>query len=255
MREPACTVRVWTLRDHRWIVVAGELDMAAVSWHGHELASMMEEGERCVIDARGVEFVDATGYRMLLQLDEVARAHGGGLTVVPSDALRRVCVLLDVSGRIRFSEPEELFTEVVAPLRGDPALLGAIGDLQQRNDELVAANVALTGRLGGAGAGVVVLDAEGAVRLWSPWCEVAWGISEREAVGARFVDLGTGLPAGEVRRVLDAVLAGDSDVAAIDVDATLRDGQAVRLRVTGSRLPGAAGEAAGAVLLLQTGSG
>ncbi|WP_217915910.1 STAS domain-containing protein [Miltoncostaea marina] len=255
MREPACTVRVWTLRDHRWIVVAGELDMAATTWHGHELQSMMEEGERCVIDARGVGFVDAAGYRLLLELDEAARAHGGELTVVPSPALRRICELLDAAGRIRFSAPEDLFTEVVAPVRGEGSMRASVIDLEQRNAELEAANDALAGRLASARAGVVVLDAEGGVRFWSPWCEAAWGVSGDQAVGARFLDLRTGLPAGEVRRVLDEVLAGDVDVAEIAVDATMRDGRAVRLRLVGSPLPGADGASAGAVLLMETESG
>ena len=66
------------------LALFGELDMAATFSVEGELDRLIErEGvERLVLDLRGIEFVDSTGLRLLVQTDARARERGVELALV-----------------------------------------------------------------------------------------------------------------------------------------------------------------------------
>jgi anti-sigma B factor antagonist len=83
-------------QDATVLTVSGELDMSS----GPRLAAALEQVEstqrRVILDLSGVEFIDVTGLRVLLQARERARRAGVELAVV--NASRGVRRLLSLTG-------------------------------------------------------------------------------------------------------------------------------------------------------------
>ncbi|HWL43974.1 MAG TPA: STAS domain-containing protein [Ilumatobacter sp.] len=81
-------------RTESGIAVVGEIDAHTAPAVAAALAAA--EHEPLVIDLSGVEFVDSSGLRVLLEAHQTRQAAGGSLVLSqPSPAVQRV---LDVSG-------------------------------------------------------------------------------------------------------------------------------------------------------------
>ena len=72
--------------------VLGELDLQTVPRLEAEIAAVRAGGvKRVIIDLRGLEFMDSTGLRCLLECDAEARQDGFSLALVPGPpAVQRV---------------------------------------------------------------------------------------------------------------------------------------------------------------------
>lgn len=84
------------------VAVAGELDMSTVGPVEHEVAELLEGGgeARVVLDLRAVEFIDSTGLRMLIRLDELARSGGRRFGIVEGTGpVRRLLELTRMGDR------------------------------------------------------------------------------------------------------------------------------------------------------------
>ena len=78
------------------VSVSGELDLANApavdaALRGAEAAGAGD----IVLDLTDLDFLGSAGLRVILQADERARARGSSLTILPSDAVRR---LTDLTG-------------------------------------------------------------------------------------------------------------------------------------------------------------
>jgi anti-anti-sigma factor len=89
--------------DGRCVVVArGELDVATVE----ELRAVLTTQTRGVIlDLRQVSFIDATGLRLLLEVDAAARRDGQSLNLVVGDPPPLVFEVADVAERFTYVQP------------------------------------------------------------------------------------------------------------------------------------------------------
>ncbi len=80
--------------------VAGEVDLATVP----ELRAALDDVARTPgplrLDLSGVGFMDSTGLQLLLVLHRERQAPGLEWTLVPSDAVLRVCEVSGVAGRL-----------------------------------------------------------------------------------------------------------------------------------------------------------
>lgn len=90
--------------DPRCIVVkvAGELDIATAPELKDAVVAAIDEGAtEVVLDASGIEFIDASGVRAMLGMTEAAKKAGSSLRLrQPSRPLRRIFDLLELDGSI-----------------------------------------------------------------------------------------------------------------------------------------------------------
>lgn len=76
--------------------VEGEMDLAVIGLVDHEMArAEATDAERIVLDLEGLDFMDASGIRLLLDLTERSESNGGRLRITGTGApqVRRVLEL------------------------------------------------------------------------------------------------------------------------------------------------------------------
>jgi anti-anti-sigma factor len=94
-----------TEHDDRALVVSprGEVDMATIGLLRDAIAAERAQGEDLVIDLRGVNFMDTTGLRYVLELNRLAERDGFTLQIVRGpDAVQRVFQVSGLESRLPF---------------------------------------------------------------------------------------------------------------------------------------------------------
>jgi anti-anti-sigma factor len=94
-------VRAERDNGHTCIHASGELDLATapcLQACAHEY--IRGDTTTVEVDMQQVEFIDATGVRLLLTLEAQAQRDGWALTILPSDAVRRIVSLLGLQRRL-----------------------------------------------------------------------------------------------------------------------------------------------------------
>jgi two-component system CheB/CheR fusion protein len=130
--------------------------------------------------------------------------------------------------------------------------LQAINDeLQDRTGDLDAANGFLETIFTSLRAGVVVLNTELQVRVWSRQAEELWGLRPEEAVGQHFLNLDIGLPTDRLRSLIRRTLADEDGSQETTVAAVNRRGRSIEVRVLGSGLKTPTGEVTGVILTME----
>ncbi|MDP8978809.1 MAG: PAS domain-containing protein [Actinomycetota bacterium] len=148
------------------------------------------------------------------------------------------------------STNEELET-MNEELQSTNAELQAINDeLGQRTQELNRLNTYLEGILSGLRGGVVVVDDDLRVRLWSERAQDMWGLRPAEALGAGFLELDIGLPVERLREPLRDCL-GRRRAADVTLNAANRRGHEIRCSVQVTPLHGDSGDILGAILVME----
>ena len=122
--------------------------------------------------------------------------------------------------------------------------------LRVRGDEMARESAFLRSILGSIRAGVVVVDRELVVQLWSRRAEGLWGLRSDEAVGKHLLKLGLGLPAEGLKGAIRSCVAGESEYVEIVVPLTNHRGRTIRRRVTCTPIGRPDGQA-GAILLIE----
>ena len=94
-------------RDSVRVAPVGELDIATVDKLRAEAERLRESGfGKLVLDLRGVRFLDSTGLRLVLELDQAARAASQELLLIRGSAVvQRIFEVTQVSDRLQFIEP------------------------------------------------------------------------------------------------------------------------------------------------------
>jgi two-component system CheB/CheR fusion protein len=103
-------------------------------------------------------------------------------------------------------------------------------ELRQRSDQLEQVEAFWRSVLDGHPSGVVVLDHESRVQVWTARAEDLWGLRPEEVRGKHFLDLDIGLPLDLLRSPLREAQAGRT-AGAVSLDATNRRGKSIRCRV------------------------
>lgn len=83
--------------------VAGELDPHTAAELSTALDPLIERDDllRVVLDLGGVGFIDSSGLRVILSVDEALRSRGAQLTLrSPSDAVRRLFEITDLMNHL-----------------------------------------------------------------------------------------------------------------------------------------------------------
>jgi two-component system, chemotaxis family, CheB/CheR fusion protein len=105
-------------------------------------------------------------------------------------------------------------------------------ELRDRTGELNRVNDFLETILGSVGLGVVLVDPNHDVRVWSRRAEDLWGTRADEAIDRNFLSLDIGLPTERVAGGLRAVLAGTRELERVELEAVNRRGRTIVCAVT-----------------------
>jgi anti-sigma B factor antagonist len=89
------------------VAISGELDLATSPELEREVLALLQEGViEVVVDASGVDFIDASGIGVLVGAANRARETGGQLVLRgTSEATRRLLDLLDLNGALPVENP------------------------------------------------------------------------------------------------------------------------------------------------------
>lgn len=123
-------------------------------------------------------------------------------------------------------------------------------ELRQRSSELDQVNTFTASILASLSSGVVVVNRELRVTIWSRRAEDLWGLRTEEVRGGNFLNLDIGLPVDQLRQPIRDCLAGEFDNRKIVVDATNRWGRTIQCRVACTPLQGELG-IQGVILLME----
>jgi anti-anti-sigma factor len=94
-------------RDSVRVAPVGELDIATVDKLRAEVERLRESGfAKLVLDLRGVRFLDSTGLRLILELDQAAKTASQELLIIRGSAVvQRIFEVTQVSERLQFIDP------------------------------------------------------------------------------------------------------------------------------------------------------
>ena len=124
--------------------------------------------------------------------------------------------------------------------------------LNLRTSEISELNAFMQSILGSFEAAMIVVDADLRVQVWTAQAYELWGLRTDEAVGARLLDLDSGLPAATLQTWLGPVLAGQQpSVVGEQLEAFNRRGRPVVLRITVTPLRNGGGLPSGALVLME----
>lgn len=115
-RDTHCRVRLFEVEIHQasggaTVAVSGEIDLSVIEDLEGRLAPILAESpDPLVIDLREVTFVDSSGLRFLLKLNEGAQADARRFVLVAAgDPVVRVLQLAGVDGRLEVvADPADL---------------------------------------------------------------------------------------------------------------------------------------------------
>jgi two-component system CheB/CheR fusion protein len=130
--------------------------------------------------------------------------------------------------------------------------LQAINDtLRERSVELDGVNDFLESILTSIRAGVIVVDHEMRVTVWSRGAEDLWGLRRDEVEGVHLLSLDVGFPLADLRPMLGSALVDPSFTTDVQVSAVNRRGREIAVRLVCSALRNSAGTSQGALLLME----
>lgn len=93
------------------VSVSGEIDLATVDRVERVAADALASAESVALDLREVTFIDSTGLRLLLELDDLAMAGGRALTLLPGATVTRLLELTGLDRRFQRAAAPAASTE------------------------------------------------------------------------------------------------------------------------------------------------
>jgi len=123
-------------------------------------------------------------------------------------------------------------------------------DLAMRRGEVERLNTLLLAITGNIELGAAVLDRTGRVQVWNERAADLWGVRSDEVVGHSFFELDIGLPAEQLRKLIQAGTGGATRHDELVVVATTRKGRQIRCRVMAHTL-GDGEQPSGVVLVME----
>jgi two-component system CheB/CheR fusion protein len=123
-------------------------------------------------------------------------------------------------------------------------------ELRRCNDEIDEVNGFLQAILASFPSGVVVLDRDLRVQVWSGEAYELWGLRIEEVAGVHLMNLDIGLPLEQLRQPLLDCLASDERPTDLLVEAINRRGRPMRCQLRIASLLGNDGDIAGAIVVM-----
>ncbi len=225
-----------------------------------QLVPLTDSGGRVL--GVSISFTDVTRFRQLRVEVEAANAQ----LETAYEELQSTNEELETTNEELQSTVEELETTNEELQSTNEELETMNEELQSSNDELQTANEELRDLtleisdlnafmqsiLGSLQAGVVVLDRQLVVQVWTRQAQELWGLRTEETVGHHLLNLDSGLPTQELQPWLRAVITGQElSVVGRELTAVNRRGRQISLRVSITALMGSGELPTGALLLME----
>jgi two-component system CheB/CheR fusion protein len=123
--------------------------------------------------------------------------------------------------------------------------------LRQSTEQTDRLNAFLESVLGGLASGAAVLDRNYNVLVWNHRAEDLWGLRADEVRGKSFLGLDIGLPVADLRPMVRACLAGESESGETTLEAINRRGKRIKCHVACTPLASTIGGRDGVILLME----
>lgn len=223
------------------------IDLKDVKWSGLGTPKFLEVRIIPLLDLSNsligikVAFIDVTRYKQLRE--QLQHTHQELETAyeelqstneeleTTNEELQSTVEELETTNEELQSTNEELET-VNEEMQSTNEELGAINaELRQRSSELDQVNTFTASILASLSSGVVVVNRELRVMIWSRRAEDLWGLRTEEVRGGNFLNLDIGLPVEQLRQPIRDCLAGEFDNHKIVVDALNRRGRTIQCQV------------------------
>lgn len=108
VRPVRLEVSVQPGREHPTLVVDGELDLSSIPLLAQHIDSQLErEQEALTLDLSGVSFMDSSGLRLLIELNERAERDGWSLSLIAprNESATLVLRMTGADGALPFEGP------------------------------------------------------------------------------------------------------------------------------------------------------
>ena len=211
------------LREVMWRPRSGATDR----WMDVEITPLID-GDGTALGA-SIVFTDVTTTKRLKQELEDSRQsvqtayeelHSTNEELeTTNDQLQSTVEELETTNVELQSTNEELATMNEELQSANEALETRNDEFRRRGEELDELNAFLESLFAGLRNGVIVLDLEYRVRVWSAESEALWGIRRREAIGSNVMTLNIGLPMEQLDGPMRSVLSGQMESATVTITA------------------------------------
>jgi two-component system CheB/CheR fusion protein len=200
-----------------------------------------------------VNFVDVThSMQMRAELDRMMQELQSNKEELETtnEELQSTVEELETTNEELQSTNEELET-MNEELESTNAELQSINsEVQLRTLEVERLNKALLAITGNIEVGAAVLDGSFRVQVWNERAADLWGVRSDEVLGQSFFDLDIGLPAEQLRKLIQAGSGGRPLHDELEVSAMTRKGRQIRCRVIAHAL-GNGDHPAGVVVVME----
>jgi len=216
----------------------------------HAAPLIDDDGSLVGIVINYVDITHASQLRSELErLGQELQSHKEELETT-NEELQSTVEELETTNEELQSTNEELET-LNEELESTNAELNSINtDLQLRTREVERLNTLLLAVSGNIEVGAAVLDGGMRVQLWNERAADLWGVRSDEVIGNSFFNLDIGLPAEELRKLIQAGAGGRPLHDELVVTATTRRGREIRCRVIAHAI-GDGDQPAGVVLVME----
>jgi two-component system CheB/CheR fusion protein len=194
------------------------------------------------VDAVSVTFVNVTAQRQAEQdVERAQRELGAAYEELQStveelettnEELQSTNEELETTNEELQSTNEELETMNEELASSNEELETMNDELRVRSLELREGNAVMEAILRSKGIGVMVVDRDERVRMWTSESEELWGLREEEVLGMHLLDVDIGLPTERLRPVLRGATRDGGEAAAVELEAHDRRGREFRCAVT-----------------------
>jgi two-component system CheB/CheR fusion protein len=242
------------LKEVEWVSPVGEMRLLQI-----QVTPLFEITD--VLLGVSISFVDVTRFRSLQ--DEIEHSNQELETAheelqstneeleTTNEELQSTVEELETTNEELQSANEELET-MNEELHSTNEELQTVNDeLQRRTDEVNHANTFLDAILTSLRSGVIVVDRDLQVQVWSRHAEELWGLRNDEVHGKNLMNLDIGLPVEPLRNLIRQALADASTHSEITLDAINRRGKAIRCKVSVTTMRRTENESHGVVLSME----
>ena len=204
-------------------------------------------GEGQAVYGTSVNYLDVTRYTRLQE--ELQRSREEVQTT--NEELQSSNEELETTNEELQSTNEELETMNEELQSTNEELQSVNAELRQRTEEMSQLTAFFESVFGNVPTAAVVVNHNLDVLMWNHRAEDLWGLRAGEVQGKGLLNLDIGLPLADLRGNILPVLAGDTAVKEIVLDAVNRRGKKIRCRVTCTPLLSGKNKRDGVILLME----
>jgi two-component system CheB/CheR fusion protein len=262
-RIPDLRTRIEEAYSERWPIILKDVQWTTTSGEVRELEiyiALLSNGNGQLLGV-SITFTDITRYKRLQEElehsnQELETAYEELQSTneeleTTNEELQSTVEELETTNEELQSTNEELETMNEELQSTNEELQTINEELRRRTEELNQVNGFLESILKNLRVGVVVVDRNVQIQIWSRRAEDMWGLRADEAQNKNFLNLDIGLPVDSLKQPIRACLTQEKEYEELILDATNRRGKHIRCRVNCTSLKSSGQSIRGVILLIE----